>query len=489
MPRHITEYVLYQWRYSIGYVLVGLLVATLLVAAVLFVPGGISSEEMASTVRSNGLSFTEFDPQAVIDLPYALLQYGSFALLGITTLSIKLPSLILGLLSLVGIILLLRHWFHTNVAVISALIVITTSQFIFTSQDGTPTIMYIFLPTWLLLLALSVSRHGEKRRGIWEILLVAVLALSLYTPLSVYIIVALVSATILHPHLRYIVGRLPRRRLLVAGVVGLVLLAPLAAAIGLEPKVGRTLLGIPEAWPDLGENIIVLFEAHLGFLMPNAEDAAQPVYTLPALLLMLLGGLHLFTTRHTARSYTITSWLLLLTPIVILNPSKTAITFVPVMLLIAAGLDELLYRWYSLFPRNPYARIAGLLPVTLLVAGMALSGAERYFYTYRYSPPVASEYTNDLKLLSNELRSEEGTPPDTLLVAAPELAFYRAVADRNDSVAVIASDQPVPDDGTFIVTRAAFYERDIDQKVPSKIITNGKSSESDRLYLYNSNQE
>src|SRR5690606_31304280 len=130
----------------------------------------------------------------------------------------KLPSVILGLLSLVGIILLLRHWFHTNVAVISALIAITTSQFIFSSQDGTPTIMYVFMPTWLLLLALKASRQID-RRSLWELLLVAALALSLYTPLSVYVILALVSATLLHPHLRYIVRRLSRRKLLAGGTL------------------------------------------------------------------------------------------------------------------------------------------------------------------------------------------------------------------------------------------------------------------------------
>ncbi len=489
MPRHITEYVLYKWRYLIGYGLVGLLVGTLLVAAGLYVPGGLSDGEMVSTATSSGLSYSSLDPASVVDLPYGILQHISFAILGVTTLSIKLPSLILGFLSLIGIILLLRHWFHTNVAVIAAIIVITTSQFIFSSQDGTPGIMYIFMPTWLLLLALKVSRQ-VSRRNFWEFLLIAALALSLYTPLSVYIIAALVSATLLHPHLRFIVSHLSRRKLIAAGVIGLGLLSPLIIALTVQPEIGLKLLGIPEEWPNLETAVVALTETHFGFLIPGGGEHIQSVYTLPSMLLVLLGIVHLIRTKHTARSYIITSWLLLLAPIVLINPSKTAITFVPVMLLIAAGIDGLLHRWYSLFPRNPYARVAGLFPITLLVVGMALTGIERYFYVYRYSPSIVARFSNDLELLENELEGVEGSFAMPLFVAPAEQPFYEAVARHNLVLHVMPTDQPLPSGNSqFIVTRAAFSERDMSKLEPTKIITNGRSSRSDRLYLYKTTEE
>jgi hypothetical protein len=482
MPRHITEYILYRWRYYISCGLAGLLIGSLLIVATIFVPGGLSVAEQASAVISSGLSPLSLDPMSVIDLPYNLLQHLSFMALGVTTLSIKLPSLILGLLSLVGIILLLRHWSHTNVAVIAAVIVTTTSQFIFSSQDGTPGIMYIFMPTWLLLLALKVSRQVNKR-SFWEFLLVAAVALSLYTPLSIYIILALASATLLHPHLRYIVGRISRKKLFAAGFIGIGLLSPLILALITKPDIGLTLLGIPRAWPNLETAAVTLLETHFSFLLFDSSKHAQPVYTLPSILLALLGIVHLFRAKHTARSYIITSWMLLLAPIIFINPGKTTITFVPVMLLIAAGIDELLHRWYSLFPRNPYARVAGLFPVTLLVVGMALTGIERYFYTYRYSPPVAADFSTDLTLLQDELTRLE-TQPTALLPTETEVPFYQAVAKYDDSITVILPTQPLPVEEQFIITRAAFSERDMGKREPTKIITNGKSSQSDRLYLY-----
>lgn len=482
MPRHITEYSLYRWRYAISYCLVGLLVAALLAVAILYVPGGLSKAEMASVVNSNHLSVKSFDPLTVVDLPYALLQRISFAVLGVTTLSIKLPSLLLGLASVMGIILLLRQWFHENVAVIASLITVTTSQFLFTAQDGTPSIMYIFLPTWLLFLALKISREIHQR-NFWEFLFMGIIALSLYTPLSIYVIAALLSATLLHPHLRFIVGRLSRQKVIIAGLIGLVLLGPLIASLIIKPTIGLTLLGIPSDMPDFQANGLTLARAYFSFLSPGTGSLLQPIYLLPSLLLMLLGLSRLFTTKYTARSYSIIIWSVLLIPIMLVNPDKTTITFVPVMLLIAAGIDTLLYRWYRMFPRNPYARVAGLLPMTLLVVGMALTGIERYFYTYRYSPAVAANFSDDLQLLDRELARDAANKKTTMvLISSAELEFYQTVAKFKKDIIVITPDQAVPKERPLILTREERMRRHLGE--PTQIITSQKASESDRWYLY-----
>lgn len=486
MPRHISEFLLYRWRYLIGYSLIAVAVGSLLVAAAFFAPGSLRQEEITSTVNSSNLSFSSFEPAIIVDLPYRLLQFVSFELFGITTLSVKLPSLVLGMLSLVGAVLLLKQWFRMNIAVISALIVITSSQFIFASQDGTPTIMYIFMPVWLLFLAMKVSRkEASKRRLIWELLLVVSIALSLYTPLSIYIILALLSATMLHPHLRFIISRLPRNIIAGSATVGLIFSAPLILAIFKEPKVGLTLLGIPETLPDLTLNIMELATIHFGFFF-SSENAHQPVYTIPSLLLTVLGFVNLFRTRYTARSYIITIWFILLAPVILLNPGKTAITFVPVMLLITSGLHGLLSYWYGMFPRNPYARIAGLLPISLLVVGIAMTGIERYFYVYRYNPVAVADYTSDLDLVSSEAKKSDISPLP-LLPSKAEKDFYQAVADKNNTISII-DFEAISANESFMATKSAVNEYDLSGKEPARIITSSRSVGSDRLYLYKSSR-
>lgn len=482
MPRHITEFSFYRWRYGLGYGLVGLAVIALLGLALLYVPGGISKAEMASAVHSSNLSIKSFDPATIVDLPYALLQRLGFEIFGITPFSMKLPSFLLGLFSVLGMILLLRQWFHENVAVIVSLLMVTASQFIFISQDGTPGILYIFLPVWLLFLGLKISRDLGGR-NVWEFLFMAIAALSLYTPLSVYILVALISATLLHPHLRFIAARVSKQKILIAGFIGLVLMGPLIAGIVLRPSLGLTLLGIPDHMPDLKANGIELLHAFFGFTAARAGGTLQPIYTLPLLLLVALGLSRVFTTKYTARSYSIIIWSVILVPILLINPDKTAITFVPVLLVTAAGVDTLLYRWYRMFPRNPYARIAGLIPITVLVVGMALTGIERYFYTYHYSPVVASYFSNDLQLLLRQLHKKDTYKKTTrVVVSSPELEFYRAVEKFRKDIVVIGTDYATPSERPLLMTRSVSAERRPGE--PTEIITSSKTNDADRWYLY-----
>lgn len=480
MQKHITDYILYRWRYIIGYGIIGIIVGCFLAFAALYVPGSISKAEMASTIASHQLSLNSFEPSMVINFPYEVLQHVSFSLFGITTLSIKLPSLFLGVIAAIGIIFLLRSWFHDNVAIIAALVALTASQFIYSTQEGTPSIMYILLPVWLLLSAMMVSRQLGKR-SFWEFLLMATAALSLYTPLSAYILVALLSATLLHPHLRFIVGRVSKQKLIIASLCSLVLLAPLIVSLILQPSLALVLLGIPRTLPNVQANAVELGREYFSFLSSGTRDQIMPIYSLSTLAFVLLGLTRLITTKYTARSYIITSWCLLLIPVLLLNPLKTTITFVPVMLLVAMGAEVLLGRWYRLFPRNPYARVAGLVPITILIAGMTLSGMERYLYGYHYNPTVASNFSSDLNLLHEQLNDHRSAPL-SLVVSSEEAPFYQAVASHMKEIAVVSPDQPIPSGIKTIVTRSAYHARGLSD--PTSIVTNGFSNESDRLYLY-----
>ena len=87
------------------------------------------------------------------------------------------------------------------------------------------------------------------------------------------------------------------------------------------------------------------------------------------------------------------------------------------------------------------------------------------------------------------LRRELGTSGgkgSTLLTTQDELPFYQSVAKYNPNLTLIAPDQPLPMDQSFIVTRGAFIERELSKVEPAKIVTNGRSDKSDRLYLYKS---
>jgi len=487
MVKQITDYLLYRWRHRLGYVVIGLAVLGLLVVAGFLTPGGLSQQEIESVVASDSLSFSlqALTPDTVINLPYHLLQRLSLGVFGVSHFSIKLPSLILGLLSALGMMILLRMWFRHNVAVISAVLVITTGQFLFIAQSGTPSIVYIFGSVWLLVAAMMVSRRLSKTT-MWKVILFSIAALSLYTPLSFYVLAALLSAVILHPHLRFIVKQLSKVKLLVAALFALIILAPLVYILVRSPATALVLLGIPSAMPDIPANALQVLRQYLDFTMPGSGVLMTPIYGLGSMLLIVLGMLHLFTTKYTARSYIITAWSVLLLPVLVINPSVTAVTFVPILLLMAMGISTLLSNWYTLFPRNPYARVAGLIPLAILIGGMVFSGVDRYVYGYLHDPRTASYFSRDLSLLNSQLQDKQ-RGKTTLVVASTELPFYNVVAKHHPLTTTSAIGQPVVASDTTILTQTARAGQPIGD--PYRIITSDTSQGADRFYIYKTKKE
>lgn len=466
---NVTDFVIYRWRYWIGYSLIGIALVATLVFAGLYVPGGLSVLETNSVVISDSLRYDSIDTIAVTHLPFHMLQQASIAIFGVTMFSIKLPSLLLGLLSAVGMILLLRRWFSPGIAVLASVIAVTTGQFLFLAQQGSPQILYIFWPVILLLLATLVAKRSSKLGIIWKVLFFTAAALSLYTPLSIYVLIALASAVVLHPHLRYLLRRLSKKRIVAAICLASLLLVPLVWAIVLDPRLGLTLLGIPQAWPSFLENLQQLGVHYFGFMSIGQGSLMTPVFGLGSMLIIGYGLYRLIKTRQTVQSYVILAWLACLLPLLILNPSFTSITFLPLLLLLATGLSGIQRSWYRLFPRNPYARAAGLIPMIVLVASLVLFGLERYVYGYHYAPATVQHFSRDLRLL----------PADTsvLVVHQSERAFYDVVAKHRDQLD-IADD--APETGTFTTTRQARRDNDI----PSSIITSPLASEPNRFYIY-----
>jgi len=480
MGKYIIDYTLYRWRYLLGYGLIGLILLGVFVVAGLYIPGALSHSEIQSVVQSDSLTFSldNFDPESMINLPYHLLQRVSIEVFGVTNVSIKLPSLLMGLAAAIGMLVLLRMWFRRNVAVITTVLVITTGQFLFVAQSGTQSIVYIFWSIWLLVAAMMVSRRAKWLTA-WKIMLFTIAALSLYTPLSIYILIALMSAALLHPHLRYLMRRLSKPKLLVASFFALLIVTPLAYVIWIEPSIGLTLLGVPSNWPDFQANAFQLLRQYLDFFSPSSGTLMTPVYGLGSMILIMLGIFRLVTTKYTARSYITVSWIILLLPVLVINPDFVSITFVPVVLLMAMGISTLLSNWYRLFPLNPYARMAGLIPLSVLIGGMVLSGVDRYMYGYQYDPQIAGNFSQDLRLLNQELKAKD-RGNTALVVSDEEVPFYQAVAHYQKNIIVTPASSPIAAPLT-IISHAA-YTTSINP--PWRIVTDGMSNDADRFYIY-----
>ena len=479
----ITELTLYRYRYIVGYSLFFILLIVLLVIAGFFIPGGITKAEEASTVTSMNIAFRPPFNLPIVDLPYHLLQKASVSFLGLSDIAIKLPSLILGFISGVALFFLLRAWFRPNIAILSEVIAITASPFLIVAQSGTPTITLFFWSIILLLAATYLSR-SRKFGLFWKIIFAATAALSLYTPLSTYILGAMLLSAVLHPHLRSTLKKMSKLKVLLALITGSVLLVPLIVRLIRIPSTGLVLLGVNDVdWSlsTLWANTQSLAQSLLGFAHPTiGPESVTPLYGIPVVALMLLGLFRILADHHSARTYALAIWLIPIAFILVFQPDLTPIAFVPFVLLLAIGIEALIREWYGLFPHNPYARITALIPLAILIGGIAFTGIARYENSFRYNPDVARYFSHDLSLVRSQLK--EGGDDTTLVVPKSQKEFY-AFLNREYPELTITSKLTNPTKVAIISTKTLkknipFYDH------PSQLITNAYAEKGLRFYVY-----
>lgn len=482
MKAHVTDYSLYRWRYTIGYLVIALVTICILSVAVLYVPGALRQGEMDTAVRTGELSAKSLTPAMVVDLPYHILQRVIFMALGVTTLTIKLPSVVLGIGTTIGIFLLVKSWFRRNVAILVTVLAITTTQFLYLIQDGTPSIMYSFVTIWLLVAATHITR-GTLFNTFWKVDTCVLMAISLYSPLGGYLVIAMAITASFHPHIRYVLRRISPLRLALAAVLGLLSIAPLVYAAIIDHSVASALLGLPTGTLNLKHNLLTVGQDLFGFFSTSNNYILRPLYSLGVFLLMLLGLYKLVTVKYTARSYTVLILGTLMVPLVILNPDHVTSLYPLAVLMIAMGIATLIVNWYKLFPRNPYARVAGLLPLSVFVVGMMFSGVMRYMNNYIYSPNVLSHYTNDLRLVERELAARHTDAKTTRLVTSnTQEPFYALVAHYDKRFAATTGYENAPEQ--LIVMRDANRSTLPTGYTLERIITSRKATDADRLYIY-----
>ena len=479
MLRHVTDYYLYKWRYAIGYLFIILIIGLIISLASFYLPGGLRSAEMRSSLQSGALSIESIDPAMVVDLPYHILQRISFILFGVSIISIKLPSVILGSLTIFGLFLLIRTWFRRNIAVITTILAVTAAPFLFILQDGTPYIMYSFLTIWILFAATYVTR--KKLFGtFWKVLTGVLMAAAMYTPLGVYLVIAVLTTAFFHPHIRYTIMKFSRPRLWIAIVLGLVSLVPLIYASAVDHATLFTLLGIPTSDPELRHNIMLIVSTLTSLGSGDSGYLLKPLYSIGFMMLVGIGIYKLVTYKYTARSYITLSLSVFLIPLVIFNPERVLYLFPLACLMLALGIATLVTDWYKLFPKNPYARVAGLIPLSIVVLGMAYSGVARYSNNYTYNPAILKHYSNDLRLIEREVKRSPTKEKPVVIVSKDTLAFYTMVASFNKHF-VTAENLPTTS-GKIIVSRDANVKPDVSIE---KIITSRFSENADRFYVYN----
>lgn len=482
MKEHFIDLFTYRWRYVLGYSALVLMLIITVVIISLFAPGGLSQNEITSIAPIYSWSL---ETLSIPNLPLRLFQTLIFSVFGVSIITIKLPSIILAVVSSIAIFFLLRRWFKPNVAIPTMLVMAAAGQYLFIAQSATTGILYV-LYSALILLSASLILQKAKHALIWKIGLAVILALSLYTPYFIYINIGLVLVALIHPHTRcQILRRSERMNWLISASVFALLILPLIYLCITNHNLLSDLLGLAYFTQiDIISGLKAILLTYFWVTPIVVNNQIVPIVGFATLAIAIFGIVVLFKQRHTARTYMIVTWTILTTPLLIFDPSLIAIITVPLAILFAMGLEALLREWYKLFPKNPYARGLGLVFATALIGVIVVGGLYRFIDGYRFMPAAAHNFQDDITLVNKQIKDR---PVRTLLVVSTdELPLYNAVANYNfPKIDLLVTTDPTDSLVSNAITTRAMHEQLTTQNWElQRIITNGRHEAGDRLYLY-----
>lgn len=465
---------LYRQRFILGYIFLLLVFAGLLSFLPSIAPGGISSEEMQSVVTSQKVDRNFITNGQVIDLPYRVIQKVIINVFGLTLYSIKLPSIIIAVLTALFLILLLNRWFKSDVAIIGSILTTLSVAFLFLAGFGTPSIMYVF---WLAVIIWLGSKiiGNEHTHPLLVISFATCVALSLYTPHMIYIALSIAIAGITHKDMRASLKQIKVYQLILSISIFAILIAPLVISGVFNSSVPVRLI-FTENINTYIDNISNSFAPFFSFISAYDSVYLAPLFGLATVSLIIIGALasmgKLFTTRNTIVS------LLIIYSIIVagFNPNAAISIIIPIAILTTAGIESIIQKWHSLFPENPYAHIIGALPIVVIVLFIIYSDLSHFIFGYHYTPSVANNFNNDITLISENLKS------GTILIMADthkDHDFYKLLEAKNNLT--IMSQVPERND----LPIASLGEPLKDEKLELKqIITSPKRLNSARLYIY-----
>lgn len=467
----ISKLFLYRYRFVIGYIVLGLFFTGLLVGLPLIAQKGLSEAEIESATTSYYLGKNGILNGDLVDLPYRVLQKYSIMFFGLSAYTVKLPSILIGLLLGFLLILLLNRWFKSNVSLLASCLIVLSTPFLFLAGSGTPLIMLVFWPTLLLWLGSKIQ--GEKKpKPLYSFVFSLAMLLSIFTPYMIYFAVFCVLFVLAQPHLRFIVKHLPK--------IPLVLVFLLIAG-------GFTLLGFSiYAHPETIMELLLVRDYNISNFFSNIATGFAPVFSwyssvesaflsplisLPIFALALI-GLFSTTKGFFASRNSIASILLVFCVVITgFNPDAVVFFILPFAILIAHGIKYLLEKWYGLFPENPYARIFALLPLTVLFGIMIIPGLLQYIYGYRYNPNVADEFDYKLSVIRENLTDEK-------LLVNEHRNFYQILEESTD---IDVIDNAGSDEKLAILGAPESIPKNYHL---SRIITSPMRDNSDIIYLY-----
>lgn len=393
--RNLWNVLLASWRPTLGAVFVLALVIGLMGWKLNTLTPGLSEPEVMTYQSANRLS-------AIVDnsvnAPYKFAVFLSTRMLD-STLGLRVVGAIVGIVTILMFYWLAQRILNSFNASLTTAMFATSTLFLQTTRHAETNVMLLML--FILVAVGAFIRFGKKPEIGWITASVAI-GLSLYVPALIYFVLA--GAAWQFRHVRHSFENLESKYIIICAAIFSVLATPLVVSLIREPSLYDQFLGIPEVWPSWVEAGKRAGRSFLSLFVYSQQDPVhwlgrQPIIGVFGTALFIYGISKLVKGFRLDRFLAILGIILLTFVWIAISGNQQAIIMVLpfIYLIIGFGLENLLGKWFGVFPRNPIARSVGM-SLMLVAAALAVNfQLQRYFRAWPNAPATKEAYSHHLK--------------------------------------------------------------------------------------------
>lgn len=281
---------------------------------------------------------------------------------------------------------ILKRWYSRRIAILGSMLLASSALTLHVGRLATPD------ATFMMLLPLGASvlwMLSTRRRKLSLAILAVLIASSLYIPGFIWLLLAL--CTWQRKNLWLAIKKTPWWLKAAGGLLILISALPLIVASIHSPQNLLIVAGLPTHILSIHQIGINIVRIPMQLFFRGPTDPARWLGQLPILdafstVMLILGIYSLRYHLNKPRFKLLAGTTIMLTILIILGGIPLT-ALVPILyLLSAAGIAFMLQQWFTVFPRNPIARILATGLVSISVVSVMFYTSNQYFVAWPHSP-------------------------------------------------------------------------------------------------------
>ena len=389
--KNIKSAPIYYWRPTIALLLALVFVVGLLFYGLGNLTSGFNGVELSTRASSTSLNNIIANP-LYLPSKLILLSWQHFHHYGF--IAMRSPGSLIGLVVVVCFYYVLSRWYTHRIAVLGSLLLATSSWFLHAARlatfDSTFWLLFVFF-------ACGVWLQQTKNKGRAMLACCITAAVLLYVPGMIWFLIPAVIWQ--RRRIGEGLDHLSIWQMFLLSILALALVTPLAWAFRQSPWLYKTWLGLPDQWPGPAQFALNLLRLPMHIFLRAPADAARWLDHLALLdwfgtVMFIIGAYSLWLKLYLDRTWLIIYIAIAGSILVALNGSVSIAIFLPfIYLIIVGGVALMLQQWFTVFPRNPFARSLGATLLIVAVIASCFYQTQHYFIAWPHTPETKAAFS------------------------------------------------------------------------------------------------